>query len=110
MLSPEVSTFLPPPSWKKHENGSNVFDMTNSQHFNKLNEVIENVKIFLPECLHPPDELREFLLHDKDYYVIDKIQSIECLATENFIRTFICAGSLFIQTIYGMYMTFCFNS
>ena len=102
MLNPEVSTFLPPHTWKKYENGSNVFDITNSRQFNQLNEVIESVRIFLPECLHPPDEVREFLLHDKDYYIIDNLQSIECLATENFIRSFICEGSVFLQTIYGM--------
>ena len=43
MLNPEVSRFLPPNSWKKYENGSNVFDITNSRQFNQLNEVIESV-------------------------------------------------------------------
>ena len=101
MLSPEVSTFLPPHTWKKHEHGSNILQVCNSQQFNKLNEVIESVKIFLPESLHPPDVLKEFLLHDKDYYLIDQIKSIECCSTENFIRSFICEGSLFLQTVYG---------
>lgn len=101
MLSPEVSTFLPPHTWRKHEHGSNILQVCNSQQFNKLNEVVESVKIFLPESLHPPDVLKEFLLHDKDYYLIDQIKSIECCSTENFIRSFICEGSLFLQTVYG---------
>ena len=101
MLSPEVSTFLPPHTWKKHEHGSNILQVCNSQQFNKLNEVVESVKIFLPDSLHPPDVLKEFLLHDKDYYLIDQIKSIECCSTENFIRSFICEGSLFLQTVYG---------
>ena len=101
MLSPEVSTFLPSQSWKRYEHGSDVFEMCNRDQFKRLNEVIESVKIFLPECLHPPDELREILLHDKDYYIIEKLQSVECCITENFIRSFLCEGSLFMQTLYG---------
>ena len=71
------------------------------QNFKQNNEVVDNVKIFLPECLHPPDDLRRILLHDKDYYKVEHLSSLECCATEEFVRAFICEGSLFLQTIYG---------
>ena len=103
MLCPEVSTFHVPQPWKRYEYGSNIKETCSSQVFKRCNEVIESVKIFLPECLHPPDDLRNILLHDKDYYLINNLKSLECCATENFIKSFICGGSLFLQTIYGKF-------
>ena len=101
MLCPEVSTFNVPQPWKRYDYGCNVKEECSSQGFKRCNEVIESVKIFLPECLHPPDNLKNILLHDKDYYLIEHLKSLECCATDDFIKSFICAGSLFLRTIYG---------
>ena len=101
MLSPEVSTFPAPRSWKRCESGSNIKEIHTKHYFKQNNEVINSVKLFLPECLHPPDELRKILLHDKDFYLVENIQSLECCATEDFIKSFIYGGNVFLQTLYG---------
>ena len=101
MLCPEVSTFHTPKPWKRYDCGPNIKETCCSEIFKRNNEVIESVKIFLPECLHPPNDLRNILLHDKDYYFVENLRSLECCATEDFIKSFIFGGSLYLQTIYG---------
>ena len=101
MLCPEVTTFPVPLSRRNSQTGLDVGKFSNSLSFEQNNQVIGNVKIFLPECIHPPDDLRKILLHDKDPYKIENLSSLECLATEDFIRTFVRQGSLFLQTAYG---------
>ena len=103
MLCPEVTTFPVPLSRRHYQTGEDVGKLSNSLSFEQNNPVIGNVKIFLPESIHPPDDLRRILLHDKDSYKIEKLSSLECLATEDFITTFLRQGSLVLQTAYGKF-------
>ena len=101
MLSPEVSTFEETRPWRRSQTGSNLQDIFGKQDIEYGNEVVESVKIFIPECLHPPDNLRNILIRDRDYYTVKNLSSIECCATDEFIQAFICGGSLYMQSIYG---------
>ena len=101
MLSPEVACFPAPISWRKYKSGLLVNDYLKTTEFKQNNEVVKNVKLFVPECLHPPDELRKIVLRDKECYKVEKLTSLECVATKDFVTTFISQGKLFIQTVDG---------
>ena len=101
MLSPEVSTFEETRPWRRSQTGLNLQDIFGKQDIEHGNEVVESVKIFIPECLHPPDNLRNILIRDRDYYTVKNLSSIECCATDEFIQAFVCGGSIYMQSIYG---------
>jgi hypothetical protein len=99
MLCPEVLFFE-----TKSSSSSTVFGThTNNNVKDKVisnNEVFDQLKFVIPGSLFPPDNLNQALNLDTEFYQADDFQ-FQLLVEEEFLKTFIKKGKLFLQTYIG---------
>jgi hypothetical protein len=64
------------------------------------NDVFDQLKFVIPGSLFPPDNLHQALNIDTEFYRADDFQ-FQLLVEEEFLKTFIEKGKLFLQTFVG---------
>jgi len=96
MLCPEVLFFE-----TKSSSSSTVFGTHTTTNFKDTvitnNDVFDQLKFVIPGSLFPPDNLHQALNIDTEFYQADDFQ-FQLLVEEEFLKTFIEKGKLFLQT------------
>jgi hypothetical protein len=99
MLCPEVLFFE-----TKSSSSSTVFGTHTTTNFKDTvitnNDVFDQLKFVIPGSLFPPDDLHRALNFDTEFYQADDFQ-FQLLVEEEFLKTFIEKGKLFLQTFVG---------
>ena len=98
MLCPEVLNFKTKSSNITTQSGTSL-DKNCDKIFDK-NVIFDQLKLAVPGSLHPPDDLKEALLTDTEFYSADNFPLHVLLQTE-FLETFILEGKVYLHTNVG---------
>ena len=98
MLCPEVLNFKTKGSNITTQSGTSL-DKNCDKIFDK-NVVFDQLKLAVPGSLHPPDDLKEALLTDTEFYSADNFP-LHVLLQPEFLETFILGGKVYLHTNVG---------
>lgn len=101
MLSPEVVNFPLGKTSRKWARVGRIADGDSGSPWASAAKcaaatVVKDLRVFLPEALHPPEALLSELLHDKEFYRMGPVVNIgvlaACLVDREFVATFVKNG------------------
>ena len=101
MLCPEVLNFETKGSKISTQSGTSI-DRNIEKNFDK-NDIFDELKFTIPGSLHPPDDLKQALLTDTEFYRADNFP-LHVLLERDFVQTFIretIDDKLFLHTFVG---------
>lgn len=93
MLCPEVLFF-------DVKSSKTSFDVSNDSKKVSISpdDIFDQLKVCIPGTVHTPDDLKQILTRDTQLYQVKKEFPFELLVDDQFVKTFVQEGKLFLQT------------